>query len=386
MIPPSLAVLLLAGPLVADLPRSFLVLHTEPDSADALHHAALVDLVAQAEARNVLATIELCPQWAAMILADPAKQAQVAVWRAVGHEIGAHHHDYFGPLVWDGYTDLDPALVAGASQPYLGTMGDLVAAIEPLAGPAGVRTLGGSGSGYEWPFGVRHRTGVPGSGPSATPVAEVVNRYRVHTLDHDPVVLPAHVAGLIAQHAAAGEDELVGAVLHPYNYMANPGPVLAWMDHLASVDPGGNRNVTVSEALDPLPDALVVEPAAIQAAVGGALSVEVRSASSHASDGYGVFLSLAGDTPGLEAGGAWNDAVHVALVPDGSTWSLWSLAGGPGFPGFAGNLAPDGSALASTLIPPLPPALVGQRLSLACVAWDASGLTFSSNGDSVVFQ
>lgn len=166
-------------------PSSFIVVHVEPRSAEEESFAKVAEMVRIANQNRAKLTIELVPQWADMILADPAKLEQVRSWKTQGHEIGAHHHGPLHAWDWDGYTDLtesewskwreekhaglreraarlnDLTVVpyVEREERYRGTMKDYVEAMNRLVAPETIRcACMGPDANNDWPAEIPYST------------------------------------------------------------------------------------------------------------------------------------------------------------------------------------------------------------------------------------
>jgi hypothetical protein len=154
-----------SGQALDEPPYSCFVIHCEPTRANEPMFDALVELVETASSYHVRLTIDVAPQWAEMILADPAKVSSVASWVDAGHEIGCHHHPYWStkdrPASWDGYTNTPVAdLPLRDREQRLGDMEDYMKLLNALSG---VRTSACMGLEAErdradWPCQLRYGT------------------------------------------------------------------------------------------------------------------------------------------------------------------------------------------------------------------------------------
>jgi hypothetical protein len=134
------------GSADAGIPFYFIAIHNEPfhgmpNKQQLLtdSYAVLKGMVAKADQYGIRLTLMFSAQWADYIMADAGRQADLAGWKAKGHEIAAHHHGIFHGG-WDGYSGF-PKTVAEAQricqgknppEQYLGTLADYIAKLKQL--------------------------------------------------------------------------------------------------------------------------------------------------------------------------------------------------------------------------------------------------------------
>ncbi len=118
-----------AGPSQAQVPSYFHAIHCDPQFAAEEDWQALENLVAAADTRGLLLTIQFNPAWSTVVGSDPARATQIESWVASGHEVGGHHHVLTHPAGWDGYSsEAADSTTAG----YLGDMNDWLAALTSM--------------------------------------------------------------------------------------------------------------------------------------------------------------------------------------------------------------------------------------------------------------
>ncbi|MBU1050728.1 hypothetical protein KKG90_11970 [Candidatus Bipolaricaulota bacterium] len=238
------------------LPTSVFVVHCEPTRANPVMWIELTKLVAQAEARNIPLTLDFSPQWASMILADETKIALLESWIESGHEIGCHHHGYWGTKdrgsTWDGYTNtpliqIDPEDL----KRYQGTMDDYMALLTALPGERVSGCLGTSNSGddVDYPCQLIYSTrGQALLDAVSQPTNVTLNGCDVWELSH--ALIASQDRGALADLYLETDDVNVFSVVgHVYNYAAFPDLFEQWFSFLASLDAMGTWRRTVSGVL-----------------------------------------------------------------------------------------------------------------------------------------
>ncbi|MBN1859712.1 hypothetical protein JW848_11010 [Candidatus Bipolaricaulota bacterium] len=241
----------------AGMPTSVFVVHCEPTRANPLMWLQLVDLVAQADAYNVPLSIDFTPQWASMILEDAAKIEAIRNWIAAGHEVGCHHHGYWGTKergsTWDGYTntsigELDPADQAH----FLGTMDVYMSLLNSLPGERLSGCMAGSHAGddIDYPCQLRYATiGYSLDHVATTPTEIVRNGCDVVEIGHG-LIASQDQAALRALYETTSDDATFGVNGHVYNFAALPQAFIEWFRYLHALDPAGNARGTVSSVLE----------------------------------------------------------------------------------------------------------------------------------------
>ncbi len=387
---PILLAAVLLAPLTAAQtpPDTFFLVHADPNEYAPPRFWDLQDLVLEAEARNVRLSIEFGTTWAQAVTADPAMLAEVRSWVSRGHAIGAHHHDVDHPF-WDQYTDLDPATIT-RPEPVLGTMADFAAIHDALAraigiGPETVQFGGLDDSiTYEFPYGLPYGTdgGRAAAFAVSRPWFRIVNRYGAWFVGHAYLGAGerAKLTALISLHTGTFAPDTFGFTIHVSDYASDPTLYTDWLDYLASRDPAGLYNKTVSEILEPYGRALEASPSVLPVS-GGTITLALRTDPTLAGHTVQFLLSLAGSEPGFDLGGpTWDDMVHVGLNRD--SWTSWSMspASSPYLAGFLGTLDASGGATATLdTLGPLPASWVDTTITCTAVAYDAAGVTFSAN-------
>ena len=112
-----------AGVGRAQVPTYFHAIHCDPHFAAEVDWQALVALVAAADTRGIVLTIQFNPAWSGVVGSDPARATQIEGWVAGGHEIGGHHHVLTHPGAWDGYSSQPAALSAPGGTRFCATRG-----------------------------------------------------------------------------------------------------------------------------------------------------------------------------------------------------------------------------------------------------------------------
>ncbi len=234
----------------ATLPRAYFAVHCEPTTANEVIWGALENLIAAAQARRIKITIEFTPQWADMILGDRNKLETMRAWKALGHEIAAHHHHLdYGPG-WDGFSN-DPE--AQRKPRYRGDMADYLQLMNALAAPGVIHSLGNPED-SDWPVGVPFRTrGFASPEAISVPTFKRINGQGVWRLGYGALVNPQKLPELKALYPTAGAEEIFGVVTHAFNYQRTPDLIEDWFDFIADQDPSGARNRTTAEILTGLP-------------------------------------------------------------------------------------------------------------------------------------
>jgi len=254
-----LAVLVLSSItlLAGAMPTSVFVVHCEPTRANAMMWLGLVDLVAQADTYNVPLSIDFTPQWASMILEDADKLDALQNWIAAGHEIGCHHHGYWGTKergsTWDGYTntpvgELDP----GDQTRFLGTMDDYMTLLNTLPGERLSGCMGGSHSGddIDYPCQLRYATvGYALDDVVTTPLEIERNGCDVIEIGHG-LIASQDRGALRALYETTDDEAIFGVNGHVYNFAAFPQAFIEWFRFLHTLDPEGSARRTVSSAIE----------------------------------------------------------------------------------------------------------------------------------------
>jgi hypothetical protein len=184
----------------------------------------------------------------------------------------------------------------------------------------------------------------------------------------------------------AGDDEIVGAITHVFNYQDDPSLIQAWFDYLESGDASGERNMTVSELLDDQPDPLEADVVSISAITGGSVGLTLFSDASLAGDLVLFLPSLSGSDPGYAYGGVYDTGVHIGINIDTLTLVALKNLSASWLSGFFGTLDSAGGASATFVAPAaLPPSIVGSSLTFTAIASGSafSQLDFSANPVSV---
>lgn len=241
----------------AGLPASVFVVHCEPTRANLTMWIELTNLVALAETYSVPLSIDFSPQWATMILEDESKIDALETWIAFGHEIGCHHHGYWGTKqrgsTWDGYTntpisEIDPE----DRDSHLGSMVDYMSLLNALPGERRSGCLGMSSSQdvIDYPCQLVYSTqGHALEDAVSQPTIVSFNDCEILELTH--ALIASQERGAMQDLYLQTDDAHVfGVVGHVYNYSAFPEQFEQWFSFLASLDPSGGSRNTVSGLLD----------------------------------------------------------------------------------------------------------------------------------------
>ena len=256
----ALVVGLVTGAIVAQIPSedpiSCFVVHCEPTNATGPMFLQLVDLVALADEYEIPLTIYFTAQWAEMILADEGKAAKLAAWLEAGHEIGGHHHAYWGTLEraskWDGYTNTPVADLQTADQDdFRGTMDDYMAILDALPGEMTSACMGLSDERdrLDWPCVLRYgTTGHALEHAVSQPYAIDYDDCSAWLIDHALILQPR---GALAElYEETGADRVFCVVGHVYNFAEDRPAFEVWFGFLHARDPDAVRRSTVTELLE----------------------------------------------------------------------------------------------------------------------------------------
>lgn len=252
-----LIALFLAAGTASALPVSVFVVHCEPTRANPIMWIGLTNLVALAEAYSIPLTIDFTPQWSSMILEDESKTAALETWLTAGHEIGCHHHGYWGTKehgsTWDGYTNTSLSEIAAEDHDrFLGTMDDYMTLLNALPGERRSGCLGTSSvaDGIDYPCQLVYLT-------QGHTLEDAVSQPRMISINDCPVIEISHALiasqerGALQDLYLQADETLVFAVVgHVYNFAAFPAQFEQWFSFLASFDQAGNQRGTVSSVLD----------------------------------------------------------------------------------------------------------------------------------------
>ena len=251
-----LIVLLFGAGKVSALPVSVFVVHCEPTRANPIMWIELVNLVALAEEYDVPLTIDFTPQWASMILNDPDIIESLEGWIAAGHEIGCHHHGYWGTKergsTWDGYTNTSQSEIASEDRDrYLGTMANYMDLLNALPGERRSGCLGSSTEdAIDYPCQLAYSTqGHALEHAVSLPRDLETNDCHVTEIGHALIASQARGA-LQDLYLQTDDGQVFGVVGHVYNYADFPGQFEQWFVFLSSRDEPGEFRGTVSGVLD----------------------------------------------------------------------------------------------------------------------------------------
>jgi len=243
--------------MVSALPVSVFVVHCEPTNANPAMWLELVDLVLQADRYSIPLSIYFTPQWAEMISADEDKVAMLETWLASGHEIGCHHHGYWGTKdrgsTWDGYTNtpLEELDVEDRGR-FLGTMEDFMEILNVLPGKRRSGCLGGANSSddIDYPCQLEYST----NGHNLDDVAaapEAIERNGCQIIEIGHGLIANQERGVLRNlYSTTSERVVFGVVGHVYNYADFPAVFVEWFRFLHELDKEGASRGTVSNILD----------------------------------------------------------------------------------------------------------------------------------------
>ncbi len=238
------------------IPMSTFVVHCEPTRANSMMWNELVDLVMLADSFDVPLTIDFSAQWASMILEDEAKIDLLELWLAAGHEIGCHHHGYWGTKdrgsTWDGYTNTPLAQIDPADRNrFLGTMDVYMALLNALPGERISGCLGTSSSGDDVDYVCQLTYSTRGQAIEeavSVPASVNLNNCLVWEITH-ALIASLQRDVLRESYCATADTSVFAVVGHVYNFAAFSEPFEAWFSFLQTMDPQGNRRGTVAQIL-----------------------------------------------------------------------------------------------------------------------------------------
>ena len=260
--------------------KAITVFHCDPDdpsgndnwpqsNISTIGWLSLNQMVQYAESKNVKVTIQMTMPWVNMLL-QPVYQDRrdsVLAWISRGHEVGAHRH-IFVHSFWDGFSN-DPTQINGAngaslidsSEVFYNQLAVLISP-NPLltcgAGPAGSSDFD---IGREWRNGLIHRTtnksGLNPDNDGGRFTDEAFSDVTGDTLYDTSRNLTFincklsycflesvdSVDTIIAKIDTSPYD-VVGGVLHPFNYSASPLPYEEWIDSISVRFPGECKTVS----------------------------------------------------------------------------------------------------------------------------------------------
>lgn len=253
-----LIVLLFAVGMASALPVSVFVVHCEPTRANPMMWIELTNLVTLADDYRVPLSIDFTPQWASMILEDPDKVEALENWIAAGHEIGCHHHGYWGTKdrgsTWDGYSNTPLSEINSDDRDkFLGTMDDYMALLNALPGVRRSGCLGGgsdSEDAVDYPCQIEYSTQGHALEHAVTqPTSVEIGDCQVIEIGH-ALITSQDRGSLQKLYLTTSDDFIFGVVGHVYNYAKFPGQFEQWFAFLASLDEAGEYRETVAGILD----------------------------------------------------------------------------------------------------------------------------------------
>jgi len=217
----------------------------------------LTDLVALANGYSVPLSIDFTPQWATMILDDPSKIEALENWIAAGHEIGCHHHGYWGTKergsTWDGFTNTPLSEIDSDDRDKSqGTMDDYMALLNGLPGERRSGCLGSSDSddAGDYPCQIEYSTQGHALEHAVTqPTVVEIGDCQAIEIGHALIASQKRQA-LQTLYLQTADNFIFGVVGHVYNYADFPGQFKQWFSFLSSLDEVGEYRGTVSGVLD----------------------------------------------------------------------------------------------------------------------------------------
>jgi len=223
---------------------TFLAIHMEPGSSYPSYQenywSSVVGLVGLADNYGAKLTLEFAAQWGEYISQDTTKLNLVKQWRQHGHEIALHHHTPKHQGAWDGYTD-NTQLIGGKVKnvEYRGSLENMMAWIQLLAAPDNVITACiGPLEEYEnvdteWPLGIKYQTFGVIEGSVSKPVDNLIRGSLVKSVLHQYFYYGQGTVSLEQvknEFNGAKSDEIVGVVMHQFDYADDPSTMRAWLE------------------------------------------------------------------------------------------------------------------------------------------------------------
>lgn len=211
-------------------PDIFQAVHCEPTRSQLF--PKLVELVNLADSIGVHLTILFTPQWADQIALHPDYLIKVREWQQNGHEIGAHHHGISGKASWDGYTNHDPVDWPDPAD-FNGNMELYYNKISQVAGDSLLLTGAFSldEAPMDWPSGMIYQTQGHWIKDAITqPYSMNYRGQDVFVVNHGLILDKTHADSLIQYYANAGTNDVVGSVLHVYNFNDSEVALRTWLE------------------------------------------------------------------------------------------------------------------------------------------------------------
>lgn len=215
----------------AQNPQSFMVIHCEPNNSNLF--PKLEQMIEVADSAEIPLTIMFTPQWADLILDDPAKILKIRQWQINGHEIAAHHHGVEAQNSWDGYTNLSPGLWPDP-QHYKGNMHDYIVLLNQLAGDSLILSACIPPADDDWPPGILYRTEGHWAGDAISqPVFQTVNEHDVVLVRHGLIINTSNVDSLILLYNNNTRPiDIFGAVTHVKNFNDHEDYLRQWFNFI----------------------------------------------------------------------------------------------------------------------------------------------------------
>ena len=239
------------------VPTSVFVVHCEPTKATSMMWLELADLVSLADQYAVPLSIDFTGQWAQMILDDPSKIALIEAWLSQGHEIGCHHHGYWGTKdrgsTWDGYTNTPLQQIASEDRHlFRGTMEEYMALLNALPGERRSGCMGSTNTedAMDYPCQLEYSTAGHAAEDGVT-VPETLSPNECSVIQIGHMLIAGQERGALPSLYDQTDDAVIfGVNGHVYNYADFPEQFEAWFAYLASMDVAGQFRGTVSGVLD----------------------------------------------------------------------------------------------------------------------------------------
>ena len=261
---------------LAHIPYYYIAIHNEPSHRQngqqsvAESYTVLKQMVARADSYKIKLTLMFSAQWSDYIMGSAARQAEVAAWKASGHELSSHHHSiYHGN--WDGYTAYTKQEAEAQREKqnvkpeqYLGTLDDYWVRLKKLdtdvrSGcandeadkkvlPDGVVYDTCSGFANYGPVGQRATDTSAVKGKNEYATVGTVNNIERTWLTHFQITTDARQKEAQTVFATMSGATVYGSVTHSVTSQAEP--FYSFLEFLHAQDPTGARSRTVTEIVE----------------------------------------------------------------------------------------------------------------------------------------
>jgi len=269
------------------IPRYVLVVHNEPNPADIpeFYHK-LEELINKANDYHMKLTLMFTPPWVDFLLENNERASNISKWKSEGHEISVHHH---GPSLnyWDGYSPLleDEALAdrrecckhkasldnisieeaCATGNSYNGTMEDYMKKMQKLDPDIKSGCMNEEMEKLFLPNAIIHPTcsGFANFGQAGRELSDsltekginefisvgTVNGIKRKWLAHSTMIRDTTSDDrAIDLFPTLDTNTIFGAVTHSIDGQSIQ--LLHFMEYLHTVDPTGEKSMTVSEAIE----------------------------------------------------------------------------------------------------------------------------------------